>query len=399
VRTFIALISVLLLSACSGPDPSPAVTSEGADPGPSPRRGFWVLAEGTHRTLESRQKIERLVEEAERHGVTDLFVQVHRAGRSWYPSRTADDAPYRRALIAVGADPLGLLIERAHARNQRVHAWFNALSLATNRDAPLLRRVGRDAVLVDRRGRSLLDYPRQDVPKPDRSYLRLGTPGIWLDPSTPGVVEVLEETLDDLIRAAPELDGLHLDFIRHPLALPITPGSRFDVGLDFGYGEATKAAYTRATGQPFGRGDRWDAFRREAVGRLVERLNARLPEGWEHSAAVLPWADRAYLIAMQDWRRWLEEGWLDFAVAMAYTRDDRLLRYLSHGLRGGVGGDRVWLGLGTWLSVARPDAIRLQIEIASAAQPAGIAFFSYDAVADEPAALGALAAPSGEAAE
>ena len=131
----------------------------------------------------------------------------------------------------------------------------------------------------------------------------------------------------------------------------------------------------------------------------MERLNARLPEGWEHSAAVLPWADRAYLIAMQDWRRWLEEGWLDFAVAMAYTRDDRLLRYISHGLRGGVGGDRVWLGLGTWLSVARPDAIRLQVEIASAARPAGIAFFSYDAVADEPAALGALAAPSGEAAE
>ena len=358
-----------------------------------------MLAEGTHRTLESPQKIERLVEEAARRGVTDLFVQVYRAGRSWYPSRTADDAPYRRALIAVGADPLGLLIERAHARNQRVHAWFNALSLTTNRDAPLLRRVGREAVLVDRRGRSLLDYPRHDVPEPDRSYLRLGTPGIWLDPSTPGVVEVLEETLDDLIRAAPELDGLHLDFIRHPLALPITPGSRFDVGLDFGYGEATQAAYTRETGQPFGRGDRWDAFRRDAVSRLVERLNARLPEGWEHSAAVLPWADRAYLIAMQDWRRWLEEGWLDFAVAMAYTRDDRLLRYISHGLRGGIGGDRVWLGLGTWLSVARPDAIRLQVEIASAARPAGIAFFSYDAVADEPAALAALAAPSGEAAE
>jgi uncharacterized lipoprotein YddW (UPF0748 family) len=399
VRTFIALLTVLLLSACSGPDPSPAVTPEEAAPGAAPRRGFWVLAEGTHRTLESRERIERLVAEAARQGVTDLFVQVYRAGRSWYPSRTADDAPYRSALIAVGEDPLRMLIDRAHARDQRVHAWFNALSLTTNRDAPLLRRVGREAVLVDRRGRSLLDYPRHDVPKPDRTYLRLGTPGIWLDPSTPGVVEVLEETLDDLIRAAPDLDGLHLDFIRHPLALPITPGSRFDVGLDFGYGEATRAAYARETGGPFERGDRWDAFRRDAVSRVVERLNARLPDGWDCSAAVLPWADRAYLIAMQDWRRWIEEGWIDFAVAMAYTRDDRLLRYIAQGLRGGVGGERVWLGLGTWLYVKSPDAIRRQLEIARAARPAGIAFFSYDAVVEVPAALGALGAPGDEAAE
>jgi uncharacterized lipoprotein YddW (UPF0748 family) len=397
--TFIALVSVLILSACSGSDPSSGVTVEGGGPAHEPRRGVWILAEGSHRTLESREKIERLVEDAARLEVTDLFVQVYRGGRSWYPSRTADDAPYRSALLSVGEDPLGLLTRLAHARGQRVHAWWNALSLATNRDAPLLRRLGRDAVLVDRRGRSLLDYPDRDVPEPDRAYLQLGTPHIWLDPSAPGLIEVLEETLDDLVRAAPDLDGLHLDFIRHPVALPLTPGSRFDVGLDFGYGAPTREAYTRETGLPFERGDRWDAFRRDAVSRVVQRLGARLPEGWERSAAVLPWAERAYLVAMQDWRRWLEEDWIDFAAAMAYTRDDRLLRYLSHGLCGGVGGERVWLGLGTWLWVKRPDGIRRQREIARGAAPAGIAFFSYDAVADVPDALAALGAPREDAAE
>jgi uncharacterized lipoprotein YddW (UPF0748 family) len=102
---------------------------------------------------------------------------------------------------------------------------------------------------------------------------------------------------------------------------------------------------------------------------------------------------------MQDWRRWIEEGWVDFAVAMAYMRDDRLLRYVAHGLRGGVGGDRVWLGLGTWLNVDRPEAIRRQLEIAREAGSAGIAFFSYDAVADAPDALAALGATSEDAAE
>jgi len=116
------------------------------------------------------------------------------------------------------------------------------------------------------------------------------------------------------------------------------------------------------------------------------------PAGWEHSAAVLPWVDRAYLSVMQDWRRWLEEGSLDFAVAMVYSRDDRQVRYQSHGLVGGVAGERVWLGLGTWLFTRTPERARAQVGIAEAAAPPGIVLFSYDALAGAPDALAALAA-------
>ena len=101
------------------------------------------------------------------------------------------------------------------------------------------------------------------------------------------------ECLADLVAAAPDFDGLHLDFIRFPLSLPITPGSRFN-GLDFGYGPAAKKGYEAAYGK-FKRGDRWDQFRRDAVGSVVKRLKDASPEGWEHSAAVIAYADRAYL--------------------------------------------------------------------------------------------------------
>jgi uncharacterized lipoprotein YddW (UPF0748 family) len=105
---------------------------------------------------------------------------------------------------------------------------------------------------------------------------------------------------------------------------------------------------------------------------------------------VFPWVDRAYLSAMQDWRRWLEEGWLDFAVAMTYTRDDRLLRYQARGLTGGVGGERVWLGLGSWLFAEEPERGRAQLRIVADVAPPGIALFSYDALADAPALRAAL---------
>ncbi len=391
--TRLGFVAVCLLLACSREQtPEPPRAREPSAPEP-PRIGLWVLAEGDERVLEHADKIAALVERASELGVTDLFVQVYRGGKSWFASDDADDAPHRRAVQAVGADPLTSLIALAHARGLRVHAWFNALSLAGNRDAPLLRRLGRDAVLVDRRGRNLLDYPELELPAPDSAWLRVETPALWLDPATPGVIEALEAVVDDLVAAAPDLDGLHLDFIRSTYTLPMPPGSRFEPGLDFGYGAPAKAAFAAATGKPFARGEAWDAWRRERVSDVVRRLRARIPRGWQHSAAVLPWAERAYLTASQDWRGWLEDGSLDFAVAMAYMRDDRLLRYVSRSLVGGVAGDRVWLGLGAWLLVAEPARITAQAQIARAAGARGVAFFSWDSLASRPEALAAIATP------
>ncbi len=388
-------LAALLVCACSPeaePPPSPAPPR--AEAPPPPAFALWVLAEGSERALESPDKITSLVERAVALGVTDLFVQVHRGGRSWFPSTFADDTPWRamRAKDPEGPDPLTDLIARAHARGLRVHAWFNCLSLAANRKPRVLETVGRDAIMVDREGRSLLDYPQGNVPPPERSYYELETPGLWLDPAVPGVVETLAGTVADLVRAAPELDGLHLDYIRYPFTLPMTPGSRFPLGLDFGYGEVARARFAQETGGGFTRGDAWDSFRRARVRDLVAALRAPIPPTWRMSAAVMAYADRGYLTSFQDWRGWLDEGLLDFAVAMAYTRDDRLLRYQVHALRGGVGGERVWLGLGSWLFAKEPARMREQVALARSVAPSGISLFSYDALAANPASFEALGA-------
>ncbi len=182
--------------------------------------------------------------------------------------------------------------------------------------------------------------------------------------------------------------------------LPFSPGSRFGVGLDFGYGAASRARFERETGlaAPFGdtlaNADRFDDWRRERVTDVVRRVGAaarNAKPAIEVSAAVWAYADRAYLSIFQDWRGWLEARLLDFAVPMAYTSDDRLLRYLAAASVGGVGGDRVWLGLGSWLFASDPTRARAQRELALAARPAGIALFSYDAIADAPALRAALA--------
>ena len=164
----------------------PAAPAAVAPAGPRPR-GLWVLCEGSRRVLDDPARIETLLRDVEQLGATDLFVQVYRGGRAWFDSTLADAGPFQKIRVATGLDTLALLIERAHEEGVRVHAWVNAMSLAGNRNVPILQALGRDAVLMDQHGRSILDYPKLEVPEPDRRYYRMGTPAVWLDPAAPGV--------------------------------------------------------------------------------------------------------------------------------------------------------------------------------------------------------------------
>jgi uncharacterized lipoprotein YddW (UPF0748 family) len=380
------------LLACGDTADAPSAEPPPAASGALPR-ALWVLAEGHQRVLEHPERVSDLLEVARGLKASDLFVQVYRGGRAWFDSRHADATPFVDARATAGFDPLADLLERAHAAGLRVHAWVNVLSLARNREAPLLRALGREAVLVDRHGRSLLDYPDLQVPQPHGLYYRMGTPGVYLDPAADGLASLLAETFEELLVRYPDLDGLHLDYIRYPDVLPFVPGSRFGVGLDFGYGAQTRARFRRETGVEAPTGDatrnanRWDEWRRdkltEVVATIAGRARAARP-GVALSAAVWTYADRGYLALGQDWRRWLEDGLLDFAIPMAYTRDDRLFRYQAEAFASLPLGARIWIGLGTWLFAEQPERAIAQIQLAREAGIAGEALFSYDSIAAAP---------------
>ena len=374
---------------------------------PRPRaRGLWVLAEGSQRVLDApRERIAPLLDRARRLGASDLFVQVYRGGRAFYPAGPGiERSPAADRLAAEGVDGLRLLLEAAQARGFRVHAWVNVLSLSTRRDAALIQQLGREAILVDRLGRSVLDYPDLDVPEPDRRYYRMGTRGIYLDPAVPAVRDRILSTYVDLLRRYPELDGLHLDYIRHPGVLPFAPGSRFGVGLEFGYGEIARARYRAETGRPdpidgAGPGvvrgaNAWDEWRRDQVTALVEEIatHARATRpGLEISAAVIAYDDRAYLSLAQDWRGWLRSGALDRAIPMAYTRDDQLLLNQLESFAGWPYADRIWPGLGVWLFEEEPARAVGQLARLRDLGFRGEVLFSDDAIATSDALLEALA--------
>jgi uncharacterized lipoprotein YddW (UPF0748 family) len=395
--------------------PAPALPAPGAPPAAPVAavrapRALWVLAEGSQRVLERADRLPALLEDARALGATDLFVQVYRGGRAWFDSSLADTAPWQgtwRAPDPPGEDALATLVARAHQAGLRVHAWVNVLSLAKNAQAPLLRELGGGVVLVDQWGRSLLDYPDYDVPEAERRSYRIGTPSIYLDPAAPGVAERLAATFEELLRRYPGLDGLHLDYIRYPDVLPYLPSTRFGVGLSFGYGATTRARFQAETGlvAPFAdnrdHADRYDAWRREQlsglVGRIAARARAARP-GVTVSAAVFPDAERAYQGLFQDWRGWLEAGHLDVAVPMLYSTDERLFGYQVAEYACIAEAPRIWVGLGSWLFAGDPARALAQARRIASHPPLGVAYFSWDSIAEAPALRDALAGAAGVAA-
>lgn len=357
--------------------------------------GLWVQAEGVNKTLDSAEKIKALVKRARAAGVTDIYAQVYRSGRAWFPTKLADDSPSKRA----GQDPLALLLDLASRGEEserpiRVHAWINAFALARNKNAPIIRELGKEAVLRDQYGRSLLEYPLSGKPAWAKGF-GLGTPGIFLDPGNLGVRKRITDVAAHLVRNYPRLAGIHLDFIRYPYALPISPGSHFSSRLDFGYNEASVARFAQETRKTAPRASAmrvdaaaWDAWRRKQVTaavRGVHETTTGLRRQVFVSAAVLPWAERAYLSAFQDWRGWLEGGFLDKAVVMNYTRDVHLAAQISRSVlaakkvkTSNPHAPGVVIGLGAYLFTNNPAGLWREWRAARTAGADGVALFSYD---------------------
>ena len=349
-------------------------------------RGIWVECQGSNDTLSSKKKIEDMVNRVSSADMNTIFLQVHRGNRAWFRSSFADTGPCDDFVKKNGCDPLSYAIDQAHARGLKLHAWINVFRILKNRNAPILKRLGESAVTCDGTGKSMLSYPPDKLPN--------GLAGYWLDPGDERVREYLLGLVDELVRRYPKLDGIHLDFVRYPSSSGSGAGSFFSKGKDFGYGpkavEAFKARYglnpltVKKTRENC---DLWDGWRRDNVTDFVTAAGKRvrgIDPAMQVSAAVFAYAGRAYSSYFQDWRRWMEEGLLDFVVPMNYNTDSRRVKYQTQVAVSSAGKGKVYIGLGAYMLTKKPEVLLSQIRDAMGLGAGGVVLFSYDAMLKSP---------------
>lgn len=314
LTTLAAACGLLLASFGAGAAPA------GASDQPEQWRSYWIDA--FNEGIFNPAQVSTLVQDAVDLNSNALIVQVARrydcfCNRALYPRTDAaiDPAPY---------DPLDEVISQAHAAGLEVHAWINVntlWNLATPPSSPdhVFNQHGPTAEGADRWLNQKFDGTEF-----------IGN-NVYIDPGHPDAVNYIVAAAQSLVREY-DVDGIHLDFIRYPDFNSSTTHS------DWGYNEVSVARFQAATGStdvPAPSDVDWSNWRRDQITNLVRKLylglwsvdpQARLsmagityafgPQsmgGWEQT--------RTYAEVLQDWKGWLEGGFMDTTVAMNYKRN------------------------------------------------------------------------------
>ncbi len=360
-------------------------------PLPEEIRALWVV----RTTLTHPDSIRVMVERAADAGFNTLLVQVRGRGDAYYQSRWE---PRPESVMEKGPsfDPLGLVIQEAHARGLGVHAWVNAHLVggigALPPDPLHLIRVRPDLLAVPRAlARELYRVEPRD-PRFAEALLQYARDnqevieGVYTAPSHPEVKEHIYSVWMDLADSY-DIDGLHFDYVRYPnpdfdysagaleafrawVYPRLSPARRSELEQAF---RTDPLAYVDALPGP------WGEFRRAQITELVERIYFGVKKRRSDivvSAAVFANADDAYESRFQDWRGWMEMGILDAVAPMAYTADNDQFESQIRTAVEAAGRERVWAGVGIYRNTYQGTLDK--IRIADRLGTRGVVLFSYD---------------------
>lgn len=370
------LAAILSLGACAGggggaqwKSEAPQAPSAAPD-APREGRAIWV-ARFHYKTPDDVRAIIRNCAET---GFNQVLFQVRGNGTVYYRSEIE---PWAWELTGGGPenlgkdpgwDPLALAIEEAHARGIELHAWVNVYPGWRGEDwpppaAPQLWNQHPEWFMRWKDGSVMLPY-----------YMRNDRKVVWYSFINPGVPEVNDYLLgvfDELASRYP-IDGLHLDYIRYPHDL---------AGWDFSYDEVSLRRFREAAGRsPDEAPEEWNRWRANQVTDLVRRLRAHLAQA-RPGAALTAAVGRHGPHNMQYATEWLQEGLLDAAVIMNYSKDPETYRSNIRAFVEAKSEKAIYSGMGPYTFANDPGAaekFRALMRASAEEGAAGVAQFSYE---------------------
>ena len=260
-------------------------------------RALWV----TPWDITTPEAIDEVISDAVSSGQTDILVEVrYRSDALYTPNRHFKDYPNNEPRSHIlkddSFDPLAYVLDKTKDKPLRVHAWvvvFNA--------TPTLPSLVENNYIYQN---------HYDWITYDTKHRRMNSSeafGYFIDPGIPAVQDYVLDVLSDIVQNYPELDGLHLDYIRYPSST-------------WGYHPISQQRYENHLIQygPLS----WNEWRTQLVTSFVESCYHRVKEINPRillSAAVFSDYTAAVNSYAQDWKDWLGKGIIDCIYLMAYS--------------------------------------------------------------------------------
>ena len=340
-------------------------------------RALWVR----RTSLDSQDSIRKMVSSAATAGFNTLFVDVRAEG-----------------IAQPEFDAMAETLTQAHAAGLRVHAWIDVVLAAPSDGLPrardhviyqhpewlmVPRAIAAELLAIDSRSPDYLGrlsrWTRTNASRID---------GLYVSPLQPDAVAYVADAVTDLVRRY-AFDGVYLDHVQYP-------------GDDFDYSRRSVRAFRddmRSQLLPAERQrvdaieaidpfaypnefpDQWRLFRQSQLTALVARLRSVVTAARPSalvSAAVTSDATVAEHDRLQDWRTWLDNGFLDALCPMVSGADATQFAAQLAQVRA-IAGDRpVWAGIGANRLSQRETLDNIVTARRLGAR--GVILFSYDSL-------------------
>jgi uncharacterized lipoprotein YddW (UPF0748 family) len=406
----IGLVGMMSATGRSGASESPEV------------RAFWVDA--FNPGIKTAGEVDTLIDRVLQANANTIIAQVRRRGDSYYLNSIE---PFvEDPNVTPGFDPLGYLIDRAHAAGLEVHAWIIANAIYNGHPyiptAAWPCRVPCSSTHVFNQHGFFAAGDENWLTRTHPSYTggtsrypattgdlipfgwRL-TDGNWyLDPGHPSAAEYTVGVVKHLVGNY-DIDGLHLDRIRYP-EMPISRASSTSpIGFSTGYNPVSVRRFNETYGRPAESlplpwDGSWSDWRREQMNALVRRIYletiAIKPHVKVSASTITFWRGpnvsggfdktEAYYRVFQDWDGWTRHGFLDLNIPMVYkpvTTTENITQFSDWAefTRTHQYNRHAAIGLGVYLNTFEQSIGQLfearMPSPATSQTPAGLAYYSY----------------------
>lgn len=364
LKKMAVLMAALLLASCASKAPKSLVTPnppvskqplpDGGLNQPQTMRGIWLATVSrldwppiNSVTLSPAQRVEQQkaaliakLDKLQRLGINTVFFQVKPDATALWPSKIL---PWSDTLTGVigqdpGYDPLQFILDEAHQRGMKVHAWFNPYRVSTNTKPSTVAELNRTLSL---RPASIFVLHRE--------WIRTAGDRYVLDPGIPEVRDWITSIVAEVVARYP-VDGVQFDdyFYSETASSALNDSQTF---RQYGQGFVAKADWRRHNTQ----------LLIEQVSRTIKQLNPNVQFGVSPAGV---WRNRsfdpagsetrgaaAYDESFADTRRWVQQGLLDYIAPQIYwpfTRDAARYDVLAK-----------W-----WAQVVKPTNTKLYIGVA-----------------------------------
>lgn len=292
------------------------------------------------------------------NGFTAILPNMLWGGSAFYPSKVLPVAPQ----VAEKGDQIALCLAACKKYGVACHIWkvnWNMGWSAPQSFLDAMREQNRTQVAFD------------GTPQP-----------AWLCPSHPDNQQL---EIDAMVEVATQydVDGIHFDYIRYP-------------DSDHCFCPGCRRRFEQRIGRPIVnwpqdiRADKalerqWNDFRRDQITAVVAAVHDRVRAFKPHlrlSAAVFSnWVRDRDSVA-QDWKRWCEQGYLDFVCPMDYTPMDAHFDSMVRKQMDWASGVPCYPGIGQSVWPEPTDLVTFadQVKITRKYKTGGFTVFNYGTV-------------------